>query len=437
MSFVLLDEESDQLEPKKASFGEKFKREVKETPHKYATKGAAALSVPLGLAGDIGQLFNDFIAGPIYAGISGKKAAPYHKTLLGKALPTSQEVEKDIHRLAPITKPRTQAEKEINDIVGTTSSLLIPGAQAKVGRFAKTSPLTRALFKSIGATVLGKEIEDLTGSKEKGNKAKAGALLSMAFLDRQGAGKYISSIYKIAEDALTKANNPSVNAAVLTSKLNNTKSKLSKGTLAPSEAAVVNDIDKALAHVQNGQIPVENLWGISRSLNENKLLAMRGAANKQGRLRAKAFYDSVIKDVNSELGKYGKTNPQFGVPFQEAQEGFGALARSHFLENWVKENISYNPASSGLLHLFGGGIGALVGKGANLSAQGAAVPAATYQAVKLLYRIKNSGALRRYYMTALQGAAKENAQVFNRAVKKLDEELQKMDKKNPSFELLD
>ena len=61
MSFVLLDEESDQLEPKKASFGEKFKREVKETPHKYATKGAAALSVPLGLAGDIGQLFNDFI----------------------------------------------------------------------------------------------------------------------------------------------------------------------------------------------------------------------------------------------------------------------------------------------------------------------------------------------------------------------------------------
>ena len=93
----------------------------------------------------------------------------------------------------------------------------------------------------------------------------------MAFLDRQGAGKYISSIYKIAEDALTKANNPSVNAAVLTSKLNNTKSKLSKGTLAPSEAAVVNDIDKALAHVQNGQIPVENLWGISCSL----ILALR------------------------------------------------------------------------------------------------------------------------------------------------------------------
>lgn len=445
MSFTLLDEESvtekdtsSQEEVKGKTFSlEEIVRGIKGVPHQAASSAATVTSVGMGLPGDILGLFNDLVAAPLVSKITGKPGVKYEKTPLGKLFPGSTEIEEDIHKLIPYTKPRNSYESSTNDIIGTASSLLLPGAQAKVGRFLKTNPITRAFFKSIGSHLFGEAIKDVTGDEAKGEMAKAGSLFTMSLLDRQGVGKFVSSVYNKASAALKNAGNPQVNATRISNQLLDIKNKLSKGTLAPSESAVIQDIDKALAHIKDGKIPVENLWGISRSLTERSMEAQRAAPSKANRIRARKFYNSLSNAVNKELSEYGKINKDFGGPFEAAQKGFSTLARSNAIENWIGNTLKYNPATTGLLHLFGGGLGATAVKGGGLSVQSTLAPAAAYQVSKLLYRIKSSPLLRRYYFTALQAASREDAQTFNRALKKMDQSLQKLEEKQKNFKLLD
>ncbi len=163
---------------------------------------------------------------------------------------------------------------------------------------------------------------------------------------------------------------------------------------------------------------------------------MRAAPSRQDRIRARRFYDGMIRDVNRELAEYGRINPDFGIPFEEAQVGFGTLARSNLASNWIKDNVTYNPVTTGLLHLFGGGLGAAAVK-SGVSGTTLGAPLAVYETGKLLYRINRSPALRRYYFGALQGAARENVQLFSRSIQKLDKALEGKDKKEKSFRLLD
>jgi len=404
-------------------------------PHQAASTGASIASMALGFPGDILQLVNG-LAGGASSLITGKPGKKYEETFLGRNIQTSQQVEDDIHKLLPYTKPRNDYEKTTNNIISNATSLLIPGAQAKVGKFLSTSPVTRAFFKSIGSELIGEGVKDLTADERKGELAKGGALFTMSLLDRQGIGRYVGQLYNRAENALGLARDPSVNATRLVNNLQSTKNRLSTGTLAASESAVVQDIERALSHVQNGQIPVENLWGISRSLNERRQEAMRAAPSGADRVRARRFYDSVIHDVNIELKSYGEINPEFGVPFQQAQEGFGTLARSNAITNWVKNNIKDNPVTTGLLHLFGGGLGAGLVK-AGVSTTGVGAPYAAYQTAKLLYRVMRSPTLRKYYFESLKGASRENAQLFNRSVNKLDKVLEKENENKFKYKLVD
>ena len=89
---------------------------------------------------------------------------------------------------------------------------MLPGAQARIGRFLRTNPVQRAFFKSIGSHLFGEEIKDLTGSEEKGEYAKAGALFGLSLFDRQGIGRFVSATYNRARDALRNLGNPPQNA---------------------------------------------------------------------------------------------------------------------------------------------------------------------------------------------------------------------------------
>lgn len=409
---------------------------LKETPRTTASSAATAGSVALGLPGDILNALNDFVAAPISSALTGKPAADFEKTPIGKVFPTSRAIEEDIHRILPFTKPKNDYEKAANEMIGTATTFMLPGGQSKTGRFAKVHPATRAFFKSIGSEVLGKAVKDLTGDEEKGELAKAGSIFSMSLLDYPGVSKFIGTVYNKAKDALRSLGNPTVNSTRFANNLNALKKTLSKGTLAPSEAAVVNEIDKALKHIDGNKIPVENLWGISRSLSENQQLAAQAAPSAKDRLRARKFFDTLKHHVNLELADFGKANPSFGIPFEEAQVGFGTLAKSKFLTNWIRNHLKYSPLTTGLLHLFGGGIGsAAVAGGA--AAKSALLPLGGYQISKLLYRVKKSPLLRKYYLDALKTAAKGSAQSFNRSLEKLDKAMQKKEKEETSYTFID
>lgn len=430
MVYRLIEEENNQ-KPNPSS-----KQYLEGLAHAGATQLTSSASAALGLPGDVLGFINDFVARPLTELITGKESLPYEETGIGKIIGTSSQIEKGFHKAIPYTKPRNDYEKFANNLASTTTSLLIPGGQAKVGRFIALNRPTRALLKSVGAEVVKTGAENLSGNEDIGNLAKAGALFTLALLDNKGAGKYVGSIYKNAENALEKAGNPSVNASSLKKELINLRNKLSKGTLAESERAVVTDIEQILGHFKGDEIPVENLWGSVRSLNEQKQKLIRSAASKEGRLRARKFYDSVIGDLNKELTKYGKQNPNFGKPFQDAQEGFGTLAKSNLISNWVEKNLHFSPINKWLPHLFGAGSigGTTLGL---VSPSAIAIPTAGYQSVKFLYRISKSPTLRKYYFSTLRSAIREDVATFNKNLKKLDKNLEKEDKDKKPYRLID
>ncbi|MFO7881205.1 MAG: hypothetical protein R6U52_01545 [Kosmotogaceae bacterium] len=409
--------------------------------HQLATSGTAVGSSLAGLPGDLLSLADRFVAGPLSEKITGAKAKPYEETFIGKTFPTSEQIKNSIQESIPYTKPRNKLEEFTNDVASTAAILLTPGGQAKIGRFLKTNKTTRAFFKSLGSHAFGEGIKNLTGSEEKGNYATMGSLLLMSLLDRNGASRYIGKLYNNAKSALTQAGNPRVNAKPLVSKLQSLRNDLTQGTLAPSEKAVVEQIDKVLSHVQDGTIGVENLWGSSRSLNEIKQEVIRSAKSQTGGSRAKKFFGKIINHINSELNKYAEQNPKFGEPFKAAQEGFSTIAKSNFISNAVKRLSGIEVRNPGLLHLFGSAGGAAGGTmAATKAAAGtgffSAGAVAGYQAIKMLYRVMKSPTLRKYYFQGLKEASKGNVTQFANKVNRMDKIIEKEDKVKKPYKIV-
>lgn len=438
MAFTLIEEQVAPSSPKKKTFEEKG-AELAEGVGQAAASGLTSVgSAIAGAPGDVLSFVNEFAARPLTEFFTGEQSKPYEEMGISGFLPTSANIKSQVHKTIPFTQPRNDFQRSANNTVETMTQLLIPGAQAKVGRFFKTDPVTRALFKSIGAEGVKSGIEDITGEEGSGDLAKAGALFTMALMDRPGAKKYVGAIYKNAEKALEQAGNPQVAAGALKNEVTGLRNKLTTGTLAPSEQAVVSDIDEALKHFNGNNIKVENLWGITRSLNEKKQDVLRSAASKQGRERARSLYDGLIRNFNRELSTYGKSNPEFGKPFKDAQEAYATMAKSEFLTNWAKNNLSYIPDNKWLPYIFGGTVGAGIGKATSgISGTSAAAPVAAYQAGKFLYKIQRSPTLRKYYLEALSAAAREDAPLFNKAVEKMDKIIDREDSSKPSYSLLE
>ena len=409
--------------------------------HSGVTGTTEVGSTFLGAPGDIFSFINELIARPITKGITGK-SLPYKETYLGKIIPTSQDIRRQLHENLPYTKPRNDYEKFTNDVLGTASLFLIPGGQARIGLFPNMSRYSRSFLKSLGVNLTGKGTEQLTGSKEKGGYAKMGSLFLLSLLDKRNANRYIGSIYNQAENALQQSGNPTVNANRLTNNLNQLRENLTQGTLAPTENAVVNEIDSILEHVQNGRIGVRNLWGSLRSTNENLQRIIREAASAPERTRARAFYRTLNRNLNQELENYGRTNPSFGVPFEEAQRGFQTINRSNLLRRAASSLIGkdINPA---LLHLFSGSAGgaaALAGKSvggiSSILSPGAAILGSSYGILKMLYRMNRSPALRRYYLNAINQATGGNITQFGREVEKMDKIIEKEDKNKKPYRII-
>jgi hypothetical protein len=88
------------------------------------------------------------------------------------------------------------------------------------------------------------------------------------------------------------------------------------------------------------------------------------------------------------------------------------LAESNFISKWVGDNIVQHPVTAGLTHLFAP------------VAAGTAKAFIPYQAVKLTYRIAKNPTLAKIYANTVKAASKENAPLFNKYLKQLDDALQ-------------
>ncbi len=393
-------------------------RDPEESLFSQAGRGIARTTARIGeqiagAPGDIFSLINDYIARPAVEKITGKEGVSYEETPLGKILPTTQQHRKSTEStIGEYIKPKNKVEKFIDDIVQDATALAIPGAKgAKLGKTAFS-----ALAKSTGANVLGEVAQDLTADEKKGAYAKLGSLFLFSLFDKPRAAQAIGELYKPLSEKVV--NLSPVSAASLENNLGNLKSKLSKGTLAPSEKFVIDEADTILAKIKNGKITPEEAWASKRSLNEKLSKVLFDIPRKSDQARARKLAKSVIHDLDSTLKQTAKQDPKFYKDLKSADKAFGTIAKSNLVSNYIEKNMKYNPLTHGIMTLFQGSIGS--------SAATAILP---YQVGKMLYRITNSPELAKHYANVLSAAAAEDSIVMNREMKKLDQKMQEQDKK--------
>lgn len=376
-----------------------------------------------GIVGDIASIPHEYLANPIVEALGGK-SIPYEESHIGKILPTTETHRKNVEPyLGEYAKPKDETEKFVDDIVEDTALLLSPAGKSKF----LTKIFPSSLLKSLGANFAGKAAEDISGDKPTGDYTKMGSLFLMSMFNPGKLKEGLGNLYKQAEANLPQGVLGKANK--LQDNLIDLKEKVTKGrperSLAASEKFVIDEIDKISDLIADGKISIEQAVAQKRSLNETLQKHLYETPDRGAQQRAKNLAKPLNHYLKETIEDYGKTNPKFYQPFKQAEEGFGVMANSNFISKWVEKGIGYKPVTTGLLHLFGSGLGS-----------GLSMAAVPYHATKIGYRIAHSPILRKLYSEALAQAAKENAPSFTKTLKKLDQELQ-ADENQDKFEFID
>jgi hypothetical protein len=409
MSFTLID---DEVQPENSSLGSDILRHAGRTGLRVAEQVAGA-------PGDILSLINEFIARPVTEGITREESLPYEKLPVSKLLPTSEQFRKgNISGLGEKAAPTNKVEGFFDNLISDATSLFLPGRKTTILKSAFS-----ALFKSTGANLAKEATKNLTADEKKGSYAHLGALALLSFIDKPSAAQAISKGYKPLEATVAKLS--PVNAAKLENTLNNLKTKMQKGTVAPSEKFIIDEVDAVLSKIKNGKITPEEAWASKRSLNEKLTDVLFKIPKITDQKRARKLSSIISHELDDSLALTKSQDPKFYKELKGWNNAYKTLADSNIISKWVESNLRYTPMTAGLLHLMGGPLGT--------KTAGLAIP---YAATKVLYRIGKSPKLAEHYMKTLSMAAAENAQSFNRQLKILDKELQKEEEKD-KFTLVD
>lgn len=407
MPYRLLEEESPTFTEQAANVGKEAARHGARTASNIATR-------TVGLPGDIFSLINQFIAKPITEKITGEEGVPYEETLLGKVLPTTETHRRGLEsKTGEYLKPQNKVESFADDVIEDATLLLNPSRIIQKG----SKPVSQAMKKlaiSLGANVAGEAAEETTGSKTTGGLTKLGSMFLLSIIDPGRTAKEINKLYGKAEKNLPPED--MANAKPLEKSLQNLKNDITKfrpeKNLSTAEKYVVGQADKVLDLIHSGEINVAQAWAQKRTLNEELGSLYKEIPGRKEQKKVKNLAKLITGQINSTIKEYGKKNSAFYENFKNADEAFGTLARSNIFSNWVKDNVVHNPVTVGLMHLF------------SPIATGVSVAAIPYQASKLLYRINKSPTLRKIYGEAMKAASKEDAKVFNKYLKELDEKVQ-------------
>src|SRR5215831_3312224 len=409
MPYTLVSDE-EPITQEQPSFGSEVIRQVGRTGLRVAEQVA-------GFPGDILSLVNEFIARPIAKGISGQETSPYEELGISSFLPTSQQLRgQNIEQFGEKVKPQNKVEEFFDNLTSDATSVFLSAKKiktaAELGKSAASS-----LVKSIGANVAKEIVKDYTADEKKAAYAHLGSLFLLSFIDKPGAARAISEGYRPLEQKVAQL--APVSAQQMQTNLTNLSNKVQKGTMAPSEKFVVDEINAVLSKIQNGMITPEEAWASKRSLNEKLSKVLFESPQKQTQARARKLANQISGELDSALEQTKKQDPTFYKELKGWNNAYKTLADSNFVSKWIENNLVYTPLTHGLLGIFGSPIGAI---GAKI-----AIP---YQAAKISYRIANSKKLANHYAKTVSAAIKEDLISFNRQLKSLDKEIQKDIKKD-------
>jgi hypothetical protein len=363
---------------------------------------ARGLESVLGTPGEFASLA-DYVTKPLaeyLVPISEEK-----KKFLPKGLPTTGDLREKTKKLTgEYLEPKNKVEKGFQEASELAGSLLGPMKFRRALGIAAGSQSAKEIAGLYGATPNQKEA------------AKLGTLLTLSMINPNGIKKYWGELYN-KRDSLTPAGT-FVNGKPLEKEARHVISEIRKGTIAPSEAKVLDQAEKVLAKVHFGQVDLNEMVAVKRSLNE---VAGDPELFKRGQhlfpKLQQAVSETLSLNPNKEAVKLGKM----------ADEAFGGFMQSQKVSRTLKKAIGDKPLQSLALSV---GIEALSGNaGAVLPTIAiSAVGAATVKGYELLSRINANPTLRKYYLDVIKSAAKEDVVAVQKSLRKLDQEMSKKEK---------
>ncbi len=340
-----------------------------------------------------------------------EKYAPY------KLFPTHEQTKqftKDI--FGDLLEPKNKAEEIVGETFGEFSSLVFPFMKG-------VKPIPSALL-SVGANAAKQTGEFLGLGEKKANLMKLGTYVVGAFLHPWAAERFYKTNYDAARKVLPK--NAKVDSRRLDSSLDALEKDLLKGGISSADKPALQQIKNIKGEMQGALTPVESLVEVKKKINiERGNLYKQLEGNKPGIKTAHRNMERVSNAVDKSLEGYAKNNPEWGKPYQEANNAFAAVQNSNKASSFLKRRLP----KIAITHL---GLSALLGHVASVKAGGIALAAGAasyppYQIAKTLNKIMRSPPLRREYFKLYQGAARGNAAEIAKSVNLLDQGLQKLE----------
>ena len=322
-----------------------------------------------------------------------------------RLIPTSSELRKKTKELTgEYLEPRGKGEESAQEISSLVGSLVGPMSFRKALGIAVGSQSAKEGLKLFGASPTTQEA------------GKFGTMLGLSMINPNGIKKFWSGLYEKRE-ALTPVGTI-VDGTKLEKAASDVISQIKKGTIAPSEAKVLDQAEKVLAKIQNGKVDLNEMVATKRSLNEI-------AGDPELFKRGQHLFPKLQKAVDSTLALHpNKEAVKLG---KMADEAFSAFHESQKLSKYIKKIVGDKPLKSVALSA---GIEALSGHPEAIipTLVGAATISSGVKSYELVNRIFANPTTRKYYLDLLINASKQNSVSTKRTLEKLDNELLKKEK---------
>lgn len=365
-------------------------------------------------------------------------ATPTHEQLTQKdiesgvpswaQLPTSDQARKVTKAVTgEYLEPQSGGEEGWDEVIGDATRLFLGGAKAAA---------------SLGASVAGNlakwGTESVTGSPLAGGVAKLGTtLLAGTFGTRSELNNLRAKSY---EDAFAKLpENKRFNFSPEIKKIDAAIKRVSRGSFPDKEEVLgrLNDFKNITRGT--GRASVKEVIGIKQGWNEYLREKGRSLAPS-----AKRDIEEAVGIVNSGIGRFGKTDKAFYVPYMQGEELTAGLKSNEIIGQFINKHpllrkkmdnpflgsiFKYGLGSStgGLIAQYplqvGGTVGILYG---------------AHQASKALKLMSRSGIARRAYKDAIRNGLAGNVANFSKDLNRLEKEYEKhSDDLEGQYELLD
>ena len=325
-------------------------------------------------------------------------------------LPTSEDVRKAASDFFGVGEAKTAGERFAGKIGGAVGGAVSLGAGIVPSAFAAAGAAAGQGIRELGGPEWAATTVDI------GTNLGAGLVKSL--INKGTATKYASSLYKAAEEALPEG--AAGDARQLENSLKLLNKKVSLGTKAPSEKAIIDETEEILGKIKDGNLGYAEATAAKRSLNEKMMKLVYETPDKAAKGRARKLFGQIKSDLNEFIDTAKAPYPEFYINQRAGDQAFSTIAQSRRV-SIVIEDFLKSKAGSMLASGLGG---AALSSGIMAPLFGVAKGYASLKSLEFTYRFLKSPVLRKHYNSLINSALKDSKQGMFNSLRRINQAME-------------